>query len=61
VFAITSKENLGDAQVVYPGQIVSKNASTTNLFVLWNNYPKALATGTFDGVYSQSLIGESNP
>ena len=61
IYAITSNENLGDSQLVYPLQITSKNGNTANLFAQWNTYPQSISNGNFDDMYTQALIGNSTP
>ena len=64
MYVITDSENLGDNKVVYPGQIVSKDENTLNLFALWNRYPEdenasEVTDKSFDDMYNQALIGNS--
>ena len=64
MYVITDSENLGDNKVVYPGQIVTKDENTLNLFALWNRYPEdenasSVTEKRFDDMYSQALIGNS--
>ena len=64
MYVITDSENLGDNKVVYPGQIVTKDENTLNLFALWNRYPEdenasEVTEKKFDEMYSQALIGNS--
>ena len=61
IYAITSIENLGDSQLIYPLQITSKNGNTANLFAQWNTYPQSISNGIFDDMYAQALIGNSTP
>ena len=39
MYVITDSDNLGDNKIIYPGQIVTKDPNTINLFALWNRYP----------------------
>ena len=64
MYVITDSENLGDNKVIYPGQIVTKDPNTINLFALWNRYPdnenaSDATTKKFDEMYNQALIGNS--
>ena len=64
MYVITDSDNLGDNKVIYPGQIVTKDPNTINLFALWNRYPddenaSNATTKKFDEMYNQALIGNS--
>ena len=64
MYVITDSENLGDNKIIYPGQIVTKDPNTINLFALWNRYPddenaSSVTTKKFDEMYDQALIGNS--
>ena len=64
MYVITDSENLGDNKIIYPGQIVTKEESTPNLFALWSRYPddentSDVTTKKFDEMYNQALIGNS--
>ena len=64
MYVITDSDNLGDNKIIYPGQIVTKDPNTINLFALWNRYPddenaSSVTTKKFDEMYDQALIGNS--